>query len=87
MKCEFCKTEVEDFNALQLHQLSSCVAIEHGDKSLAFEEATEEVNVLEVTQDNVQNAMQVMEEYSSVCVTVSVTMNSKNLLLKLQLWL
>ena len=35
MQCQFCKQMLEDVNALQLHQVASCPAM---DQSISFEE-------------------------------------------------
>ena len=43
VKCQLCKVNFEDINALQLHQVGSCEAIEQGDLSLTFEDETVEV--------------------------------------------
>ena len=45
MQCEFCKTWMDDLNALQLHQVGSCPAIEHGDVDISFEDDSVDVTL------------------------------------------
>ena len=37
MQCQFCKQILEDVNALQLHQVTSCPAVEEVNRSTSFE--------------------------------------------------
>ena len=43
MQCQFCKKTLEDVDALQLHQVASCPAIEQGDRSISFDDEKVEV--------------------------------------------